>query len=259
MVATTTIDTPPRRRRGRGLIALVVILILVVLAAVAGEFAARGIVRDQVRERAVAALGLPADHPVEVGLGGIVLAQLVAGRLDEVHLSSEDVPLAGLTVDADVELTGVPVRDGAAGGAGAAHLRLDDAAVEQLLAQSELPPALSGAAVALAEPDVVLSNEFEVLGTPLPVELAVTPGAAEGALTLTPARARLGELDLGLDQLAAVIGVTPEPTSVCIADRLPAGFEITAVAVVGDHLEADADIAEGTLSDPALQQPGTCD
>ncbi|WP_203135855.1 LmeA family phospholipid-binding protein [Microbacterium sp. JZ31] len=248
----------PRRRRGRGWIALVVVLIVVIALAVAAEFAARAVVRDQVRERIVNELALPADHPVDVGLEGIVLLQLAAGTLDAVRVSSDDVPVGDMAVDADVELTRVPVRDGAAAGPGTGQLRLDPATVEQLLAQSPLPQVLAGASVALAEPEVVLSNEFTVLGSQVPVELAVTPGAADGGLALTPTRATLGDAELSLDQLAAVIGISPEPTTVCIADRMPAGIALTDVSVVGEQLVAEASIAEGTLSDPALQQLGSC-
>jgi hypothetical protein len=248
----------PRRRRGRGWIALAVVLVLLVLAAVGGELAARAVVRDQVRERVADALELPAGHPIDVGLSGIVLAQLVAGRLDEVRLSSADVPLAGVTVDADVELTGVPVRDGVSAGPGTGQLRFDVDALGQLLANSELPELIAGARVALAEPDVVLSKDFAVLGAQIPIELAVTPGAADGGLTLEPSRARVGDLDVALDQLAAVIGMSADPVAVCLADRLPAGIALTGVAVDGEHLVADASIAARMLTDPALQDPGTC-
>lgn len=250
-------DEPRRRRRGGG-IAFVVILVLLIAVAVAGEFAARAVVQDQVRDRVVNQLQLPEDHPVDVGLSGIVLVQLLSGQLDEVRLSSDDVPVAGLAVDAEVALTQVPVRDGADAGPGTAQLRLDAATVEQLLAQAPLPGALAGSAVALAEPDLLLSREYNVLGSAVAVEIAVTPGAADGNLTFEPTGARLGDLDLALDQLSAVIGMSAEPTSVCLADRYPAGITLTGVAVEGDDLVVDASVAAGTLADPALQQPGAC-
>ncbi|WP_309067252.1 DUF2993 domain-containing protein [Microbacterium sp.] len=248
----------PRRRRGRGGVALVVVLVLVIGLAVAAEFVARAVVRDQVRERIVNELSLPADHPVDVGLEGVVLLQLAAGTLDRIRVSSDDVAVGDMAVDADVELTRVPVRDGAAAGPGTGQLRIDAAGLEQLLAQSALPQVLTGASVALAEPDVVLSNEFTVLGSQVPIELAVTPGAADGAVTLSPTRATLGGVELALDQLAAVVGMSPEATTVCIANRVPAGISLTDVSVVGDQLVAEAAIAEGTLSDPALQELGSC-
>ncbi|WP_345752367.1 LmeA family phospholipid-binding protein [Microbacterium rhizophilus] len=258
-IPTPTPQTPaPRRRRRRGWIALIAILIIVAAAAVAAEFIARAVVRDQVRQNVVQALGMPADHPVDVGLEGIVLAQLAGGALDVVSLSSDDVPIGDMTADADVELTRVPVRDGVDGGPGTGRLWIDAATVEQLFAQSRQPGVLASAALSLDEPDIVLSNEFPVLGAQVPVSLALTPGAAEGGLTFTPTKARLGDVELGLDQLAAVIGMPPEPATVCIADRLPAGLSLADVSVVGDQLVAEVTLAEGMLTDPALQQPGTC-
>lgn len=254
---------PPARRRRRRWpwVLLVTLVVLAVGAVVAAELVARSIVPERVRETAATQLGLPEDHPLDVEVGGLMLPQLLAGSLDDVSIAGSDVPLpgeAGIAVDARVHLTGVPVREGVSGGAGTAELRLGADDLQGLVAGAELPEGLEDPQVALAEPDAVLTSSASLLGATIPIELSVAPGAADGQLTLEPTGARIGGAELSLEQLGAMIGVEPGPFPVCLADRIPSGLTLTAVAVEGDQLVADLDVAEGTLTDPALLEPGTC-
>ena len=45
---------------------------------------------------------------------------------------------------------------------------------------------------------------------------------------------------------------------VCVAQYLPAGVTLTAVAVEGDQLVADFDVDGAIATDPALRENGTC-
>ena len=45
---------------------------------------------------------------------------------------------------------------------------------------------------------------------------------------------------------------------VCVAQYVPAGLTLSDVVVEDDELVARFDIADGILSDPALQANGTC-
>ncbi|WP_460789805.1 LmeA family phospholipid-binding protein [Microbacterium lacusdiani] len=256
----------PRRRRRRWPWVLAATLVLLAVAAVVvAEGVARSIVPERVRETVVAQLGLPEDQPLDVTVGGVlVLPQLIAGRLDELRVAGADVPLpgeaaAGLTVDADVRLTGVPLREGVQGGPGTAELRLGADDLQLLLADARLPDTLADSTVTLAEPDAVLTSEVSILGASIPIELSLAPGAADGDLTLEPTGARIGGAQLSLEQLAAMAGIELGPVPVCLADRLPSGLALTAVAVEGDALVADLDVAAGMMTDPALLEPGTCD
>ncbi|MER7798002.1 DUF2993 domain-containing protein [Microbacterium sp. NPDC096154] len=252
----------PRRRRRWPWVVLVAVILLAVVAAVVAELVARSIVPQRVRETVTAELGLPAGHPMDVGLGGgLLVPQLIAGRLDDLRIASDDVPLPsgeGVTADAEVRLNGVPLRDGATSGAGGAELRFDRDDLEVMLGSAGLPPALEGAELALAEPDVVLSHDVPLLGASIPIEISLAPGAADGDLTFEPTGASVGGAALSLDQLAAMAGTEVGPVPVCLADRLPAGLTLTDVAVDGQELVASLDIAPGTLGDPALLEPGTC-
>lgn len=255
-------SAPARRRRRRWpWILLVVLVLLVVAAAVVAELVARQVVPQRVRETVVTELGLPRDQPLDVAVGGLMLPQLIGGRLDDLRVSGSDVPLPsgeGLAVDADVHLTGVPLREGVAGGPGTAELRMDAADLEGLMSQAVLPDALAGATVALAEPDVVLSNRIPVLGASIPVEVALRPGASDGDLTFEPSGASVAGVDLSLDQLAAMAGIETGPVPVCLADRIPSGLTLTDVAVEGDALVARLDVAADMMTDESLLEPGTC-
>lgn len=261
--SATSARKPARRRRRWPWVVLVALILLTVSAVVVAEAVARAILPERVRATVVTALGLPADQPLDVAVGGLVLPQLIAGHLDELRVSGADVPLpgdaAGVTVDADLHLTGVPLRDGVDGGPGTARLSFEADDVQALLAGAQLPAALRDPRIALAEPHAVLSGSVSLLGASIPIELSLAPGAVGGDLTLEPAGARVGGTDLSVEQLAAMAGVELAPVPVCLADRLPAGLTLSEVAVEGDELVADLRIAAGMMTDTSLLEPGTCD
>lgn len=254
---TTTTPRANRRRRWPWILLVVIVVVAVVLAVVA-ELVARAVVPGIVREKVVTTLGLPADQDLDVSVGGVLVPQLLAGSIDDLTLSGAEVPFGDLAVDADVHLSGVPIRDGVEGGPGTAALRLDAADLQALVGAADVPPVLAEATIALDEPDVRLSKEFSILGASVPVEIALTPAAADGDLTLKPSGAQLGGVTVSVEQLAAMVGSEVTAFPVCFADRVPAGLTLTDVAVQGSELAADFDIAPGLLTDPALQQPGTC-
>jgi len=253
-MTTTTIRT----KRPRWPWVLIGAVVVMVVLAVVAELVARSLVTGIVRDKVVTSLGLPADQPLDVAVGGLVVPQLLGGSLDDLRISGSDVPFGDLAVDADVRMTGVPIRDGVDGGPGTASLRLDAADLEALLAGADVPPVLAEATIALDEPDVRLAKEFPILGATVPIEVALTPGAADGDLTLKPNGAQVGGVALSLDQLAAMVGTEVVAFPVCFADSVPAGLTLTGVVVDGDQLVADVDIAAGLLTDATLQQPGTC-
>lgn len=91
---------------------IAVVAIIVVLIAgllVAAEFIARSAVANTVRSLVVQQVGLPADQQVDVEVPGIVLPQLLKGRLDQVAVSADDVALGPLNGDVRVDLQDVPV------------------------------------------------------------------------------------------------------------------------------------------------------
>lgn len=255
----TDATAPAPRTSRRWIAILVVVVVLVAGAAVAAEFIARSVIANTVRSLVVDKIGLPDDQNVDVQLSGVVLPQLLTGRLDDVTIASDDVTLGPITGDVRAEMRGVPVSGGAAASGGTASIRLDEQQLRTLLAQ--IPDFPSGT-VTMAAPDLTFTNELSVFGVGIPVGVSVTPGAAEGDLTLTPAGFELGGNSIDADTLRAQFGGVADavlrPQSLCFADRLPAALTLASATVQGQNLVASFDIDGGVLNDPSLQGDGSC-
>ena len=252
--------TAPRPRKNRRWIAiLIVVVVLVGGAVVAAEFIARSVVASTVRSLVVKHVGLPDDQNVDVSVAGIVLPQVLGGRLDDVTITSNDVTLGPITGDVRVEMQGVPTSGGAAADGGTASVQLNQDQLRTLLAQI---PGFPSGTVQMADPDLTLTNELSVFGVGIPVGVSVTPGASNGDLTLTPAGFELGGNSIDAETLRAQFGGVADAVlgtqSLCIADRLPAALTLTSATVQGQDLVAGFIIDGGVLNHPALQRDGSC-
>jgi len=249
----------PRRRTGRWIAVLLILVVLLAGLAVAAEFIARSVVAGTVRTLVVQQVGLPADQEVDVDVAGVVLPQLLAGRLDDVAVASDDVALGPLTGDVRVTLQGVPIRGDAAASGGTASVRLDEQQLRTLLSTLEDFPADT---VEVVDPDLEFATELSVFGVAIPVGVSLAPGAAEGDVTLTPTAFRLAGTEIDAETLRGQVGGLADEVvrtrSLCIADQLPAGLTLTSLTVDGADVVAGFDIDGGVVVDPALQQNGSC-
>lgn len=244
-----------RRARWPWIVLIVVVVIAALLVAV--ELIARAVLPGIIRSIVVEQLHLPSDQQLDVEASGILLPQLIGGRLDELQLSSDDVTVGGITGAAHVTATGVPLRGGALGSANGT-VSIDQTQFAALLDGSDLPDA----EVSLDAPNATLQGEITLLGRGIPVGLTVTPGAEDGDLLLTPVSVSLGGNELDLQALAGRFGDVGEklaaPQRLCIADRLPAGITLTGLRIEGTRAVADIS-ADGRIAvDPALLENGTC-
>jgi hypothetical protein len=251
---------PSRRRSGRWIVTIVVLLVLLGVAAVAAEWLAREITTNSIRNAVVSELGLPRDQQVEVDLPGIVLLQLAKGSLDEVTITSDDVALGAVAGDMTVHATGVPVRDEEPLDSVSATIVIDQAQLRALLGTVDGFPADS---VALEDPDVTMTYPLEVLGVDVPITVALTPGAKDGDVVLTPSAFRLGDAEISADDLRGRFGGIAQTVlgdwQVCIAQYLPAGVTLTGLDVSGDTLVGTVAVDGRIGIDPDLQANGTCD
>jgi len=244
-------------RRARWPWVLLILLVVLAALAVAAELVARAVLPAVVRGIVIDQLDLPADQQMDVEASGILLPQLIGGRLDELHLASQRVTIGGVTGSADVTATDVPVQGGALGGAHGT-VAIDAAEFERLIARADLPID----EVEFSEPDVTVGGTVDILGAAVPVGLTVTPGADAGELLLTPVSASLAGSVLDLQQLAGRLGGIgdrlAETQRICIADRLPAGITLTGLRIEGTRAVADI-TADGRIAvDPALLENGVC-
>lgn len=254
------IAVPPPRRRARWPWVLGVIVVVLAALVVGGEFVARAVVAQQIRSQVITALKLPADQQLDVEVGGIVLPQLAAGSLDDVHLSTKSVAIGPLTSAVDVVATGVPIRGGELGAAtGTFRMTTDQlqAAVKAAAGTTSID------SVTIAGAGVKATGSVPLLGATVPLALSLTPGAENGQLTFTPTSATIGALTVDRDTVASSpFGAVLKPLfatqKVCIADRLPAGVHLGGLQVKNDLLVATFTADSAITTDPALLENGTC-
>ncbi|MDT0183225.1 LmeA family phospholipid-binding protein [Microbacterium sp. ARD31] len=249
-----------RRRVWPWIIAMVAVGGLLAGAVVVAEAVSRDLVVSGIRDRVVSSLDLPADQPVDVQVEGLVLPQLVAGRLDDVTISSEDVVVDVFAGDVTVQARGIPLRGEAPLEAAEGTVRMDVEQVRGLLAAVEDFPVDS---LAFDAPDVTMTVELSVFGAAVPVGVALTPSAVDGDLVLTPSALQIAGAEVGADELRARFGGLADSVArdwpVCIAQYLPAGLTLADVAIDGDTLVADVDVDGAIAVDPALLENGTCE
>jgi hypothetical protein len=257
--APTAVPPPRRRRRWPWVLGILVVVLAALV--VGGEFVARAVVAQQIRAQVITALKLPADQQLDVAVDGIVLPQLVAGRLDDVHLSTKSVAIGPITSAVKVDATGVPLRGGALGSAtGTFRITADQLQAAVKAAAGESAPI---DAVTIAGSDVKATGSVELFGATVPLALSLTPGAEGGELTFTPTSASIGALTVDPDTVASSpFGAALKPLfatqKVCIADRLPAGVHLGGLRVKDGVLVATFTADSAITTDPALLENGTC-
>ncbi|GAA1529677.1 hypothetical protein HD600_002330 [Microbacterium ginsengiterrae] len=244
-----------RRRRWPWVVAVIVVLIAVLV--VAAELVARAVLPGVVRGLVIEQLDLPQDQQLEVEASGILLPQLIGGRLDELHLTTDAITFGGITGAADVTAVGVPLRGGDLTDAHGT-VRIDQAQFTTLLSASDLPIN----EIAFDEPNVTASGSFDVFGMPVPVALTVTPGADAGDVLLTPVELTLAGVTLDAAGIAERFGALgsqiTQPQRICIADQLPAGLTVADLSIDGTDAVIDVDVNGAIATDEALQQNGAC-
>lgn len=250
-------EQPPARRRRRWPWVVGILIVVIALLVVAAEFLARSLLPGIVRGIVIEQLDLPADQELDVTAGGILLPQLIGGRLDELRLQADSITVGGITGAADVTATGVGVR-GDSLDAAIGTIRIEESQFTALLDGTDLPID----AIAFEGENVTATGAVSVLGMSLPISLTALPGAEEGDVTLTPIALRLGGVEIDADQVADRLGDLGQRITdtqrICIADRLPAGVTLTGLSIDGSEAVIALDVAGGILSDAALQQNGSC-
>ncbi|WP_210508662.1 LmeA family phospholipid-binding protein [Naasia sp. SYSU D00057] len=153
-------DASPRRRRRLWLIApLAVLVVLAVLAVVLG-IAARAWAEGYIAEEVERNLPEGVEGDVDARLGGVSLvAQYLSGRLDDVRLTSENLEVQGVPVEARVELEGVPVDRSQPVERATGSVRLDERAVQAILTAQGYP-----GTAAIADGGIVYTDDAQLFG-----------------------------------------------------------------------------------------------
>ncbi len=249
-------EVPPRRRRrGRGWIALLVILAVIAALLVVADIVTRGIAERQVAQQLEANLPAGVEGEIDVSIGGFsVIAQYLSGSMDEVRLRAPELVVAGAPVDAAVELRDVPpALDGPVGRIDAS-VRADAAAVDALMTLAGVE-----GGVTLGDGAVAYERSVEVFGVPLRVVVTATPVAAGDTVVLESVAAELAAGDTSIDVSRLVDRVLGEgPVEICVAEYLPDGARVEAIAITEGGVRVDLDAEGLSLDERSLATTGSC-
>lgn len=250
----------PRRRVWPWLVAVAAVLVVIaVVIIVIVETVVRSNIESGIASQVRTGLELPADQPVDVSIEGPLTLQLLTGSLDDLRLSSDDVPLGPTTADVEVTLRGVSTTAPYTVGVGAATVTLDQS---QVAALTDSVAQIDILELALEDPAIVVGTELSLFGFGIPVSLSLVPSAQAGELVLRPESLQVSGLAVTADGVRRQFGTIADPIlqdwQICVAQYLPAGATLTAASVTDDHLVATFDIDGRMLDDATLQQNGTC-
>ncbi|MFG6474908.1 LmeA family phospholipid-binding protein [Microbacterium sp. P06] len=246
------------RRTGRVVAIVAVILAFVVILFGIADWIARSVAQSTIAEAVISEAELPATQHVEVDISGLLLPQLAVGVLSEVTISSENVNIAGSAGDVSVTVLDFPLADESPVAEGRGEVRFNAAQLTYM----SVGAGAAGSSFGFDGADVTLSVDLPALGEGASVGVAMTPGFANGAMTLALSSVRVGETEMTAEAIRAQYGdeVSAElqPQALCIAEDLPSVMRFTSMRVEGQELVGRFEISATSLDESALQQRGTC-
>lgn len=240
---------------------LIAVVVSVGVLAGVGEWGLRlavpGIVENVAREQ----LDLPASHPVEVEQGGSALLAAIGGGVNDISVTIPDAPVAdGVSATLEFRADRVPFT--------ATSSEMSNASASIFVPAAQLGPVISLLTSGAADSgktsggDLVVGRQIDAFGFTVPIEASLRVSAEDGQVRVEPAGLSAVGFDLSADQLAAATGglLQPllEPRVLCIADRLPAGMELTDVRITTGGARVELALAPDFLSNAAQRETGTC-
>lgn len=246
----------PRRRRRWPIVLLAVVLALATLVVAGGVLAERA-ARDQVSRVASTTLAsrlgvAPGKLSVTVG-PGLLLPQLLAGRVDRVDVVADGLRVQGMTGSLDATLRGVAV-SGSDARSLTGTVTVPVASLATLAAQAGGPKVDS---IRGDRGELVAAASAAVFGLTVPVAVRLRPSVDAGAVVLTPTAVQVAgsTIDPGSLLSGPLAGTAAKyltPIRVCVADRLPSGITLRSATVSGQNL-----VLGFTGSNVALRGGGT--
>ena len=246
----------PRRRSGRGwLIALVVVVVIGALLVVA-DVVVRNIAEQRVAAQLEQNLPEGVEGDVDVSINGFsVIAQYLAGSMDHVELTAPALSVAGVPIDVAVDLRDVPpALDGPVGRI-QATAEADGAAISDLIALAGVE-----GGVTLEDGAVAYERSAEVFGINVRAVIRATPVAAGDTVVLESLGAELaagaGSIDFLTDAITEAL--EGEELSICIAEYLPDGAQVTDIAITEQAARVTLDGEDMSLDEASLATTGSC-
>jgi len=248
----------PRKRLGRGAkIGIIVGAVVVGLVAIAVtvDVIARGVAEQRVADEIAKSLPEQVQGDVDVTIGGFsVIAQYLSGTMDEVSLSAPDLSVDGAPLDVQVTLQQVPVDLDQPVGHLAATVSADEASLNRLVTV----PGATGT-VTLGDGTVGYEGSVEVFGFPVGYQVTAKPTAAGDRILLEPVGVEVGAGGGSIDVSGIVSRLLgDDPVPVCVAEHLPEGIGVTAVAVAPGAVRVELEGDDVVLGADAMSRTGSC-
>lgn len=246
----------PRRRIG-----LLVVTGVVVLGLVGAYFIVdsmfRNFAQNRVKQEIESNLpaGVTGDIAVSIG-GRSVIAQYLSGGFERIEIVAPRLGVNGASASVHLVATGVPVDLSKPVGDVRGSIEMNQESVNTLVAASGVP---IGSAVDLGRGTVSYTGTVTVLGMPLGYRATARPDVTADSVVL---RATAAELTTGagaLDLTGIVERLLGDrPVSICVAQYLPAGINLTGVTVTPNQVRLTVHAPELRLDSESLNTAGSC-
>ncbi|UFS60038.1 LmeA family phospholipid-binding protein [Subtercola endophyticus] len=253
--ATASAARPGRpRKRGRiiAIVAGTVVLLAIILVAL--DFGLRAYAESQVKSAVLENLPSTVTGDVDVNIGGgPFLVQYLSGTFSDVTLTSKNMQVNGVPVQISVTANDVSTDSSKPVPRASATLTLDQAAVNTFLS---VPGSNQ---IMLGDGTVGYSGTVNVFGLTLGYDATATATPQGPDVLLTPTGAQLSAGSASIDVSGALKSVVSKPISICVAQYLPEGVQITSITPTAGSVTVTAEATNLTLSEEALKTTGSCD
>lgn len=244
---------------------------MVIISAVVLESLGRDRLSQFVAERVQSILSLDPGHPVDVDIGGSLLAfQLISQRLHHVEVTAHDVSLGELTGDMHLTVTGMPLDTSQPFDRVEAHVRVEEDLVAQItstvtnavISSVELDEPLIKMGTTVKFPAVVVFGVTLIPEFGLDVGVGMEPFVADGKIAFTPVSVEVDGNELSAEAFADAYRDAAQTVmqvgAICVADQLPAAIVVESVAVSGDELVIGLGASNAVFSNESLSTRGEC-
>ncbi|GGF25752.1 hypothetical protein GCM10011399_19030 [Subtercola lobariae] len=229
-----------------------VVLLAVIL--VVADFGVRAYAEGRVRQAVIDNLPASVTGDVDVSIGGgPFLLQYATGTFSQVTLTSKNLQVNGVPAEVQVVAHDVSTDTSKRVPRASASLTLDQAALNSFLS---IPGSNE---ITLGDGTVGYSGQFQVFGLTLGYDATATAAPQGPDVLLTPTGAQLSAGSASFDVSGALKAVVSKPISICVAQYLPAGVQITSIAPTNGQVTVTAEATNITLSEDALKTTGSCD
>lgn len=239
---------------------IIVLSVLVGLAVLVAVFfivdgIARGVAERRVAEEIVAQLPTEVVASPTVQIGGTsVIAQYLGGSFDDITVSAPDAVIDGIPADVTVHASGFPVDTSQPVGTVTGTVTLDEAALNSLVERSA-----PNSAVQLGAGELSYAAEASFFGFSVGYRVTGELQAAGDRVLVTPTGAEVtsGAGNLDLSALVQMI-IGSEPISICAAQYLPAGVEVSDITVTPGSATVRLEAHQLVFDENTLGTLGSC-